>query len=766
MIKYKKLILGLILVISLATTAMAVAQSNSLAAGKNPDFDANGIVGYSDFFLFSNSYGQAAGPENNNNQFDLNDDKTINFTDFLLFISYFGKKVEPLKNYFKFTFQNWNPGEVKDLMDYLCGKDEWKANSEVYECTNMGNLDGAYKLALDIFGEPFEYIPSIEIIKDTSIKVDGYNEGNRIKLNNPLAIDHELLHSFRYSSWKNSSYSPVYEEGMVEAVSTIIRKKFGRNTSREQVISEYDSYNKAALRSKNNRFFINLQLIANMQYGVAAATWLEMYSYNKNFFKLFNSEFKKELAIYPTIGGDNNKIKDIVKKIMPTVGQASLDEWYDKNHILSEGKGEDIAPILYSLFDNIFFIFDRKNSTQPNTANFDVKLKIYNYQNKIIGEGIPTKERSFLGSQDVWNGRKIVDNFVKNQIGRYKVEVSAEKGIDKYTDFNWIAYTPYSGIKGVIVPYNDGTVTITPENREALVLKVINGAFGAFTKEEEASLRQLDGFFGPINIKFRSSTGKIITKTFYKIVPEPYIMLNDTPFIYHEKASWANEKTPLEIRARTYQTEETYVNYRYGNSGGFRQLKMTKTGNDFIAMIPNNRTDADFIEYYISASKEGVTTTYPDNGTQNPLKISVIKTSDKQALFSGKVKIIKHNLSSDALAGHKYSNGGGAFYIGNQLYELNLNQAIAPIILTLGRADIPASNGDMVLEYEMNGEQKEINIYYPQINSKKFNDWNDHFNLFIASDGSTYWQKNDDLEINNETFEDALRNGNLARKAP
>lgn len=170
--------------------------------------------------------------------------------------------------------------------------------------------------------------------------------------------------------------------------------------------------------------------------------------------------------------------------------------------------------------------------------------------------------------------------------------------------------------------------------------------------------------------------------------------------------------------------------------------------------------------FYAGKCVQATSLNYLSYTNTSPIPI-VIKT-DKQALFSGKVGIAKHDFPPDVVVGYKYvsegGSGGGALYMVGKFYEPDLDKLVVPIILRLGRADIPA--GDMILKYEIGREKKELKIYYPQVNSKKYDDWDDHFKLFITSDGSTYWQKNDDLGINNKMFEDALVRGDLARSAP
>ena len=56
------------------------------------DFDADGVMGISDFFLFATAFGTSAGKTGYNARFDFNLDSQIGFPDFFLFADQFGKK--------------------------------------------------------------------------------------------------------------------------------------------------------------------------------------------------------------------------------------------------------------------------------------------------------------------------------------------------------------------------------------------------------------------------------------------------------------------------------------------------------------------------------------------------------------------------------------------------------------------------------------------------------------------------------------------------
>lgn len=66
---------------------------------KSPDFDSDGIVGLSDYFLFADEFGKDVNEINN--KFDLNDDNKINFDDFFIFADDFGKEIESEKKEIK-----------------------------------------------------------------------------------------------------------------------------------------------------------------------------------------------------------------------------------------------------------------------------------------------------------------------------------------------------------------------------------------------------------------------------------------------------------------------------------------------------------------------------------------------------------------------------------------------------------------------------------------------------------------------------------------
>ena len=65
----------------------------ALQSGPSPDFDGDGMVGFTDFLQFADKFGSSQGDGKYEARFDLDGDGSIGFSDFLEFASQFGKKV-------------------------------------------------------------------------------------------------------------------------------------------------------------------------------------------------------------------------------------------------------------------------------------------------------------------------------------------------------------------------------------------------------------------------------------------------------------------------------------------------------------------------------------------------------------------------------------------------------------------------------------------------------------------------------------------------
>ncbi len=61
----------------------------------SPDFDGDGIVGFSDFLAFAGQFGSRQGDGRYEAKYDLDSDGAIGFSDFLIFTASFGKEVSP-----------------------------------------------------------------------------------------------------------------------------------------------------------------------------------------------------------------------------------------------------------------------------------------------------------------------------------------------------------------------------------------------------------------------------------------------------------------------------------------------------------------------------------------------------------------------------------------------------------------------------------------------------------------------------------------------
>ena len=61
----------------------------------SPDFDGDGMVGFSDFLALSGLFGSRQGDGKYDAKYDLDSDGAIGFSDFLIFSASFGKEVSP-----------------------------------------------------------------------------------------------------------------------------------------------------------------------------------------------------------------------------------------------------------------------------------------------------------------------------------------------------------------------------------------------------------------------------------------------------------------------------------------------------------------------------------------------------------------------------------------------------------------------------------------------------------------------------------------------
>jgi len=76
-----------------AGTDTLIAEALPEPAAPSPDFDGDGIVGFSDFLQFAAAFGKASGEPEYDTKFDLNGNHSVDFPDFLIFAASFGKPV-------------------------------------------------------------------------------------------------------------------------------------------------------------------------------------------------------------------------------------------------------------------------------------------------------------------------------------------------------------------------------------------------------------------------------------------------------------------------------------------------------------------------------------------------------------------------------------------------------------------------------------------------------------------------------------------------
>ena len=74
------------------TISPAIGVALQVAARASPDFDGNGLVGFSDFVAFAGIFGSQRGDSKFDARYDLNGDGGIGFDDFVVFSGSFGQK--------------------------------------------------------------------------------------------------------------------------------------------------------------------------------------------------------------------------------------------------------------------------------------------------------------------------------------------------------------------------------------------------------------------------------------------------------------------------------------------------------------------------------------------------------------------------------------------------------------------------------------------------------------------------------------------------
>jgi len=685
------------------------------------------------------------------------------------------------KAYFKFTFQNWADSEVIELINHLCGKGDWKETNKIYECNfeNGNELDGAYELALDIFGEPFENIPRIAIIKDNKIEFEGLNQRDKIYLRTTYVVgastpsielpketlSHELIHSMIPHLLPDS-----YGEGITEAITIIIKQKLGY-AMKGNVFDSYDNYNKQPISTKGREFFYDFRFIGRVQYEMAALAWLELYSSNKEFFRLFNSELRAQLQQDSQVINKAEKLSRIVKNIIPAVGDTPIDEWFDRNHVLSINPDESVVPYLYLAGGEFptFTILDRKgNGGQPNTDGFDVKFQYYDFNGRLIREDntFKTNIEFGFGSQAKYYewGASYVPSWDTNMIwGRYSIIAIAKKDGRVYKDSLWMPLPYIKNIHGVVTTHQKGAVKITIENGEVFELNVTNGAFSA-QKLAYKDSEKLRVYRGRTKVRFESLEGEGITRHLYKLTDDLLIILDDNPFISHSPIIRSKRK-PLEIKARVYGADNVYLYFKHSAQKGFSQAEMQKTGgNDFSATVPKDE-GSDYLEYYILAENGQLKTIYPQFGEENPVRTEFYGIS-KYPWEPEKITAYDNTGSPRYLSiANYFQNTGGASnsaYIGGGKKSaldtpLLMDPRAIPIIKSTSNKREPSI---LKIDYEKNGESKTINIFLPIIESMF-----GFVDLFVADDGATYWKYHKEMGIDHKSFDEAVEAGHLARAA-
>ena len=222
------------------------------------------------------------------------------------------------------------------------------------------------------------------------------------------------------------------------------------------------------------------------------------------------------------------------------------------------------------------------------------------------------------------------------------------------------------------------------------------------------------------------------------------------------------------MTAEVYNSDDVKLYYKYNNQLEYENIVMNNIqGSTYSASISINE-DTSNLEYYIIASKSnGASFVYPKDGLIDPINtiISSIPTTQWKP-----VRVLEHIITNpnyfislNACRIDDFDLGcGGTIYLNNENnYVLNFDSESVPVIRIWAYPNL-IQETEATFIFTEGAITKEITVYLP---STDFIDPDITLELFVASDGSTYWKKNPRLNIDNPLFEDAVANEHIARLA-
>jgi len=499
-----------------------------------------------------------------------------------------GKKTDLSQNELRFTFespeQQWTASEIDTMQKWL---------SELYPIAKNIYGSPAYDITVNIIKDNSHFAPGSYGPSSNEITIRGDLTSGRSKID---VLCHEMLHAFRDD---NTLIPSFYEEGMVRAAEIEVfhqSKKYNHPLFPNHNYT-YDIYYEALNQPTVPRNFFNCSKF--LGYQLSSYAWIKPYFNNKDFFKKFNKSLNKQLLTDPSADSEEN-LKKIIKSITPKIEHYKFDDWYANQHIFNTK-----APEGYYLYQRInqFTIDYYKRDTngqEVSLKNSPVKWYVYDYENKLLDNGIETtNERGIIS---------FYPSMPEDYYGRIKLKAVAKSPKGKVINEKYRFFSNNSarnedndpGVFGVVDNVDINTITITPLDSAIapLTKNIVNGAFSF------PSLKAIRGCF---QVSYTDTKGNQYTKYFNKDASDYHYILRKPPVKPSLVAPINNAKKTLTSPLFQWNQSDDAVSYRLqvSTDQSFSKIAFEKTGitdtTYHMKSLKNNRT------YYwrLKSSNEG-----------------------------------------------------------------------------------------------------------------------------------------------------------------
>ena len=363
-----------------------------------------------------------------------------------------------------------------------------------------------YPLMKQVYGPPAFDI-TINVQKDPFFSDSGGYGRNTIWLQN-LHNDtfiHELAHAFHDDymiPWG------MFEEGMARAAEVAVLN-----------VVQDESYWDLFHRYDKDVYYeqINLGGLIGFDYGLpnyqlAGYVWSKMYLEDNEFLRKFNQEYYARRA-QGGFEANPDSLKEIVKKIKPSVEDVDLERWYSKQNVMRTDPATGYHMMLTGDTKTIYVFYRDLWGTETMLSGINVQWDIYDHQGNLLLTGNDTTSQNgwiqlpqFLG----YEGRiKIIA----------KAAISGEE-ITRTFDSITLLSSNFPGIFGILLNGSEGNVVITHlSDGITETVSVINGAFYA------PSMEQLSGKF---LAEYQREDGTWVGKVFTKDSSDYLVMFDDS----------------------------------------------------------------------------------------------------------------------------------------------------------------------------------------------------------------------------------------------